>query len=391
MNNGYILLVPIDIINDIINNYDYDETHSMEYKLNFCFTCSTFYKYVQINSFNGDYVNNTMMRHIKLRNITKFYSSNNNIDDISYLSCLTHLSATHDSNIGQNNIINMHDLSYLNMFQNYQISDVSHLSLLRTLNAGGYRNDFNNINDLINLTSLDISYNRAIINISCLTSLTILKATTIPALIGIEKLLNITKLDISYNKNFLDISLLTKLLSLKIRYSNIHQTNIDKLSLLTKLNDYGNTNINNIDHLTNLKVLNIGLDFNRIKQDSINSLSNLVTLRIYDNKYVNNIMHLRNLKTLDASGISSEIKQDSINNLFNLTNLNICNNKHITTISHLTNLQKLDISGQYCRINQFNIMKLYALVTIDYAWNNNIINVTHLTNLRNKKVNRQLF
>lgn len=273
----YILLVPIDILNEIINSYNME----IRTKMYFMSACCMFWKNISIYCLRTEDIDNNSLCQLRFRNITNLnISYNTKITNISYLSNLITLNIS-QTLIGQDNI---------------------------------------SIMNLSKLTSLNISKQRNITCLNHLTSLTLLKACDIFGAVKIDKLINLVDLNIASSS--------------EIEYDTNKLTNLTKLNIM-----YNRGNIRNISILTNLRKLNAGSYYNNIKQSDINTLFNLISLKIFNNGRITNITHLTKLTSLDIAGKYCIIDQNNINRLPSLTKLRKTDNLNIISTSHLTNLR----------------------------------------------------
>ena len=157
---------------------------------------------------------------------------------------------------------------------------------------------------------------------------------------------NLQKLNIKYNpkctKNVMYLTNLSELncSSVRSKPCNLAEEQIKYLNL-TKLKMQGNVNIENLNHLTNLRTLNC--NFSIITDDSIKNLD-LMKLSVKGNFKIKNISAMTNLKSLNC-GWFSHITEDGIKNL-KLTKLDIVDNVNIKNLNHLTSIKSLKC-GQF--------------------------------------------
>ena len=159
------------------------------------------------------------------------------------------------------------------------------------------------------------------------------------------------------------------------------QKSINRLNLV-KLYICDNDNINDVWHMSNLRVLNICGKCS-VTQNGIKNLD-LIELYARDNEDIRDVSYMRNLKILYANfNITLDdaygIEQNSIKNL-DLIKLNISNNYNIDNISHMINLKYLNISGE-CSVGQDSMQKL-LLKKLNATNNIKIKDVSFMTTLR---------
>ena len=288
------LLIPDEIRMIIIKNI-----RCITSEINFFSTCKSFYERYYYTTVSDKRLDCETLKQKKFIQIKKLYiNDNTKINDLPFLSHLTHLYMPSNELIRQNAIYNLHNLLYLDISYNRNIFDISHLTSLTVLNAKNTFCKHNNINGLTNLTILDISLNVCQINIFCLINLKKLYANYNP---------------IEYNSQLLSLTNLTELAIADNRY------------------------LNDIGYLTNLTYLNAQNTI--VDQNSINKLCNLRTLDISNNSTIRSISHLTNLTELHIGGFKCKINQNNIEKLYSLTTSNYYANYKITSISHLTNLK----------------------------------------------------
>lgn len=159
----------------------------------------------------------------------------------------------------------------LDAYNNYTITDISHLKHLKVLNAG-YKSGICDVANLINLTELHTNDHNPIKNICTLTGLRILTSCHVNN-DDIEQLTNLTELNVTLNENI---------------------TNVSKLIKLKKLyGDYSEIDNHGLGGLTNLTIC-----CGSIHNDGIRGLTNLVTLDITCNRNITNVNTLVSLRKL---------------------------------------------------------------------------------------------
>lgn len=174
-----------------------------------------------------------------------------------------------------------------------------------------------------------------------------------------------------------DVGYLTNLQKLNVVTDQIFNINNKFLSNLNlrKLICNGNSNLIQIDHMSNLKILYA--DYSKITDATLKNIS-LKKLSVNDCKLVTNINHMTELNTLYARG-DCKITDDGLVGLTNLTSLDVRNNRNIKSINHLTNLKILNAA--YCRITDDDIKNL-DLEELNVTDNRNIENINHMQNLK---------
>lgn len=288
------LLIPDEIRMIIIKNI-----RCIISEINFFSTCKSFYERYYYTTISDKRLDCETLKQKKFIHVTSLcIKDNKKINDISFLSHLTHLYMPGNKTLGQNGINNVRGLLCLNVAYTHNIIDVGHLTSLTSLYTRSSYCKVDNIRGLTNLTELDISDRSCKINISCLTNLKILYAV---------------------NNYYID------------------DTQISSLTNLTKLSLGHNKYVNDIGYLTNLTYLNA--QNSRIGQNSINKLCKLVALDIANNPVITSVSHLTNLTILGIAGPKCKIDQNDIEKLYSLTKINHYANYNITSIAHLTNLK----------------------------------------------------
>ncbi len=249
-----------------------------------------------------------------------------------------------------------------------------------------------NLNSLINLKVLDISFNQIskIENLENLENLVVLFFTSnqISKIENLNKLTSLSTLYLSNNQiskieNLENLKYLTKL-SLDFN-KIIHLDGIKKNSKLTTLY-LDNNQISKIENLEkSVSISKISLCFNQIsKITGFNNLINLKSLSIYSN-LITKIENLDNLKKLNSLDLNSNqiSKIENLHNLQKLTTLNLSNNQ-ISKIENLHNLQKLTTlnlsNNQISKIeNLHNLQKTQRI----YLEHNQILKIENLESLQN--------
>ena len=185
---------------------------------------------------------------------------------------------------------------------------------------------------------------------------------------SIENLSNLTHLDLSFNDSLIDlpesIGNLSNLDYLDLSFNGIRNLpeSIGNLSNLTKL-DLGFNDTRNLpESIGNLsKLVRLNLSFNQNLKNLPESIGNLFNLIHLNSRYnqlenlPNSIGNLSNLISLDLSNNHLKNLPESIGNLSNLIYLNLRSNKLETlpnSIANLSNATSIDL-----RINPFNNLK----------------------------------
>lgn len=209
-----------------------------------------------------------------------------------------------------------------------------------------YNDKIININCLLRLTTLDVSGGFCTINVSLLTNLTKLNAKKFcwarndrdsgkienTEFLKLNNLTNLTELNICYNQNITGIDHLINLKILNIGGTTIKNNIITSLTNLTKLNINDNGTITNINNLINLKTL-YAISSWGIDNNGISSLTNLTNLNVKNNKKITDVNCLTNLQILNIENICG-IDNIGISLLTNLTILNTESNTKIDKISY---------------------------------------------------------
>ena len=116
--------------------------------------------------------------------------------------------------ITQNAIRNLHSLVDLNVSYNHAITDLNHLSQLRSLSAIGTCIDQTAISNLYNLIRLDVSYNSLVYDINHMKQLRALTAYGWCCALshdGIRELRELTHISFFYNDLIKDLSQLSSI------------------------------------------------------------------------------------------------------------------------------------------------------------------------------------
>lgn len=273
-------VVPFEIINEIVNSYNlelYDQ-------LNFMATNKFFSENIMIYFLYGKKINDQILKqnkYLNLRKLSTKYSPD--ITTISHLTTLTCLNCkveqyfytkSGDPISNHNNLMGFH-------YNNCKIKDITNLRALTWLKCGGYTCASLSVDNLDNLTYLDISNSCKLMNIKHLTNLTYLNA-----------------IDNLFISNA--INCLTLLSTLKIS-NNYGITNIKHLTNLTCLDISNNNSIETFTHLINLTKLNI----------FSNSMANVDISKYFEiskNETIMNITHLTNLTKITINNMNFPIK-----------------------------------------------------------------------------------
>lgn len=191
--------------------------------------------------------------------------------------------------------------------------------------------------------------------------------------------LKLEKLIAKSNENFIDLNHLTNLKILNIS-GNCKMTNdgIKNCTQIAKLNIRG-TNINNINHLVNLRKLNYH-NPNLTTQgfSKCTNLESIICTNDIDNNITMNFNYFTNLRKLGASGCEM-LENKDIMMCTNLTELDI-SFTNISDLNHLTNLQILKASG--CNnLTSDGIRQCVNLTKLEFVCSTNITKIDHLKQL----------
>lgn len=303
---------------------------------------------------------------------------NDKISNIRHLTRLRRLIV--NSNTTDTDILNM-NLEVLEIFNNNSnIKQISHMTNMCKLTASGPNCIINDssIHNLVNLTSLNISYNMYITSLNHLTNLTELTAIVNSHLrdAGICQI-NLKKLIISCTKYIKKICHMTNLEHLDIGNSAVRR--LGNFPNLTKLDISGCSHVNNINHLTSLTHVCIDRDDTNIfnitdMYDEGLCLINPIELSINNNPNITNINHMTNLRKLFADD-DCGLTNWGIRNL-DLEFLSISNNTRITNINHMTNLKTLVVNGNF-KIRYDGIEQLLKFPRTVYIDADNIDSLTN--------------
>jgi hypothetical protein len=210
----------------------------------------------------------------KLKTLICHYLRNTNMDHgIKYCTNLTHLSIA-NCGFTQKSIINHVNLTKLNIYDVYHITNINHLTNLVALNISGTCNGIQND--------------------------------------GFSKCTNLVSLEMFNNKRVTNLNHLKKLTFLKAGYSNLHNQSIYDCTNLKQLL-INNTKITSINHLTNLTSLSIASS--HVDSMDIKMLTNLKKINIRYNQKIKDLSHLSNLEILKLSCGQKVILPSQTNNL----------------------------------------------------------------------------
>jgi internalin A len=293
----------------------------------------------------------------KLKQLKSLNLRNNKISDFSFLSELKELK---ELDIDNNDIS---DISFLR-----DLSQLTYLGLrgIRYNKNDNKNIDFSLLNELINLTTLDIGFN-SISDISFLKNLSNLKSlklfyNEVSDISFLEELEQLTYLDLS-NNSIIDISPIVNLKLLEsLELDNNFIIDISSLSQLNKLKslDLSNNQILDFSSLEKLFLLDIlDLSGNQILDIKfIETLKSLKTLYLADNN-ISNFSFLSNLNELDILDISGNVISD------------ISFLKYLTKKITVLNMSNTQISN-FSELKEFVFFKSLELT------NNNISDISFL-------------
>ena len=173
-----------------------------------------------------------------------------------------------------------------------QLTDVSHMTKLRTLIIAETQVGQDSISCLKHLDTLDCSH-CPVYDLSVCPKLTNVRAIACPLTrIHCPKL---DKLNCSYTTSLYDLSALTNLRELVAHNSNVKTVP----SSLEMLDCSGCTRLSDIGHCQRLRVLNV--NYSIVTQESIYQLTRLVNIYLDGNKTITDLRHLKNLKKISAT------------------------------------------------------------------------------------------
>lgn len=275
------------------------------------------------------------------------YNSNfGNIGDFAMFNNLRELEFDGLSCITQRQIVLVKNVVKLTLRSTDYVTDLNHMTKLRDLklsNTCGVKDK--GIKSLTNIIRLYL-FNVRITDINHMIKIRFLTLYDRGNEIrqeNISNLVNVETLNISYSKNINDLNHMTKLKKLFMQCNeSVTQDGISKLMNLIYLNIYNNELIYDLNHLINLKSLIIGNNSN-LTNESIRSLINLKILKLNNTPNITDVNHMVNLETLDIWGERCGVDQDGIRNLRNIRHLDINGNNKITSVSHLKDLRSLDM------------------------------------------------
>ena len=299
-----------------------------------------------------------------LTNLEKLNLSDNNLDNLDFLSTITTLK---EIDLSYNQISNLdavignEELEILNLSNN-KISELSKLQYLHKIKKLDLSNNeltsINALSSSYSLESLFVNYNQLNEYIECLSNLEYLKELgvghcniTFTDIKSLKYLSDLTYLDLSGTSP--DISLisgLNKLETLILESCKLNEVDITPLNTLTRLEtlDISNNNFDPASYnnafintsLVNLKTLKIGGNSFSIMPD-FSVFPSLKTLDLTDS------YNLNNLDSLSALNIT-ELILDGCNSI----DLSQGNDSYISVIESMPYLSKLSIVDGFNYINK---------------------------------------
>lgn len=273
--------IPFDIFQEIFQYLNFITKIRIRQisKKNLLLDITDFY-YIPIN-LRIKLSDNILVNYPKLKYLHA--GSNPNITKINYLTNLEKLNiscfkpgnqAWVQSGVTSNQLLNLTNITWLNLCENPIISNISYLTNLKTLNLATHHTYLEIQNsDLLNLnlTSLNLSGNHQITKISHLTNLKKLNINSCDIPDFELKNMDLIRLDAYYNQNIYNISHLTNLKHLDISHTYINSNNLKNINPFY-LNVNGCSNITDINHMTNLTHLRARYEWCGLSNSGINKL-----------------------------------------------------------------------------------------------------------------------
>jgi hypothetical protein len=283
------------------------------------------------------------------------------IDALPFLTNLTILRIPYFKRVGNNlsNLINLHTLDISNT--SLSDSNISMLTNLTTLNMSStaYIKGWS----LVNMTNL---------RVLCLRDECGFEPSYLTHLISLDTLYLDDNLDAGYN---VYVSKMTQLTTLGIDGSRdgspyIQETSLEKLTNLTTLNMKRNCNISGhaIRFLTKLTTLSL-MDNQRVLYGHIKTNTSITNLRLGRNPIIHSLPGLENIKTLDLR-FNVKFISTNLSCMISLTDLSLSSNCIINDedVLPLINLTKLNVSyGSLitpCILNNGGMPHLKKIVVI---------------------------
>jgi len=345
-----------------------------------------------------------VLKPLKKLNMMGVILSQANIDDIATLSNLENLSLQFKNvkDLNFSSLKKLTNLHYLKLDKAVYsspdpdlstdfIGNLSNLKNLTIITISINQDNIKEINNLVNLESLDIYLpenifidNMTLDNLSNLTNLMIYSGSQSNIIVNLPYSENLKKLDLinvkTTQKLIDDISKLTSLEELFFFGANFKEFDYDKL-----------------DSLNNLIDLSISSDFNNKLTEippfvfNLKSLKKLTMMNEYIETISDDIANLKELEELNLSFNGISVIPEALTSLKNLKTLDL-NNNRLTSIpsgiSNNENLEELILNNNYIMELPDEICSLKKLKNINLNYNqisslpDNFFNLTEIEILK---------
>lgn len=253
---------------------------------------------------------------VNLEELTLNNAGITSVFQISKLESLKYLDITNNYQLSDiSPLIDLTGLTYLNLSSNRQVKELSALKNMTQLESLilSDANPYINLEALINLSSLKNieltnSYQTSLDvlgNVTSLESIMIVNTYAIDTIGSLEKLVNLESIAVK-GSELKDLSFIQDNLQLKL--IDVNDNKIENLNGLKKLTKLEKLYLGNSPALKSLEVL---LEHTELKE-----------LKISNNRFINSITALENTKKLELVKFSSISEIDDVSVLKNLDNLN---------------------------------------------------------------------
>lgn len=409
----YIIDHYIDIMNDMI---------SLDLWQLICSSCNSstqcnlkritkwFYASIHLTklTYKSELIDENVLKlhqHITKLNI----SYNNKVFNVNHLTKLTNLNISHQYAaekplcITDDGIFQLTALKTLNAANNHYITNIAPFLQLETLDAS---DDCGITNDTLlcpTLTSLNISYNKKITDISHLIKLKKVELNLLVSKLptSIESLIiwhydksildfdlpHLKKLNLSNTKQDVDLNRYKTLESLDLSFSKLSSNSIITLTNLRDLS---------IDNCFGIVTLNIP-DLETLSARWVDTIQfyHHHTTKSFENVLLTNLQMLTKLSIDGCSRITTiniptirilhakntGLTNEGIKTLTNLEELDITDVADITSLNHCINLKSVSIGGKNCGVNNEGILQLNPESL--HIWNNlKVTKIAHMTKLK---------
>lgn len=263
----------------------------------------------------------------KFKNLEYLKIQENHIEEIKEITSIRALDIHHyyqgEQSIDINHLKNLEFLKINSLNTKTRVEGMSQLTQLRFLDLADstYLPDFSLFKSLESLDVSSTSIRNK--NIKALNPETLkhLYISNINITIDLNHLINLTYLDVSY--------------------SEIKDEDISALKNM-KVLDISNSEVTSVNHMRLLETLVAEGRHCKLDGLGICWLEKLTALDVSENYSINNLNSNPELKILIAR--ETEIQDEGISSLVNLVSLDIHGNNNITNVNHMINLEYLNVS-----------------------------------------------